>query len=107
LSSGDGHLDAYIITFRPLLLRPHFFPKFSLNLFQVRYAGRFVDPALEFCTGINFFVFQVALIPFEVVAFNVVLQFWTDKIPVSAVICIVLLAYAYSLLLCTFDVDID
>ncbi|KIM48743.1 hypothetical protein M413DRAFT_84991 [Hebeloma cylindrosporum] len=61
----------------------------------VRYSGRFVDPALEFCAGVNFFVFQAALIPFEVVAFNVVLQFWTDKIPVAAVICSVLLAFAF------------
>jgi amino acid transporter len=73
----------------------------------VRYAGRFVDPALEFCAGVNFFILQVALIPFEIVAFDVVLQFWTDKIPVAAVICILLLAYAYSSLLCAFEVDID
>ncbi|KAF9484673.1 general amino acid permease AGP2 [Pholiota conissans] len=59
----------------------------------VRFADRFVDPALGFCTGVNFFVFEAILIPFEVVAFNIVLHFWTDKIPVVAVICIVLLAY--------------
>ena len=107
LSSGDGYLDSYIITLRLLLLRPYFFLKFSFNLSQVRYAGRFVDPALEFCAGVNFFILQAALIPFEIAAFTVVLQFWTDKIPAAAVICIMLLAYAYSLLLCTFEVDID
>ena len=68
----------------------------------MRYAGRFVDPALEFCAGVNFFVFQAALIPFEIVAFNVVLQFWTNKIPVAAVICTVLLAYGYGLLFLHF-----
>ncbi|KAJ6525661.1 general amino acid permease AGP2 [Mycena capillaripes] len=60
----------------------------------VRFAERFVDPALGFCAGINFFVFEAALIPYEVVAFNLVLQFWTDKIPIAAVITFVLVCYA-------------
>jgi yeast amino acid transporter len=62
---------------------------------QVRFADRFVDPALGFCAGINFFALEASLVPFEVVAFNVVLQFWTDKIPTAAVISFVLVAYAY------------
>ncbi|PPQ91429.1 hypothetical protein CVT25_014317 [Psilocybe cyanescens] len=61
----------------------------------VRYADRFVDPALGFCAGVNFFVFEAALIPFEIVAFNLILQFWTDKIPTAAVICIVLACYCF------------
>ncbi|KDR73612.1 hypothetical protein GALMADRAFT_622147 [Galerina marginata CBS 339.88] len=61
----------------------------------VRYADRFVDPALGFCAGVNFFVFETALIPFEMVAFNVVLQFWTDKIPTAAVICFLLVCYCF------------
>ncbi|KAF7294780.1 General amino acid permease [Mycena indigotica] len=61
----------------------------------VRFADRFVDPALGFCAGVNFFIFEAALVPFEVVAFNLVLQFWTDKIPISAVIAFVLLCYAF------------
>lgn len=58
-----------------------------------------MDPALGFCTGINFFVFEAILIPFEMVAFNIVLHFWTDKIPVAAVICAILVLYTliYSL----------
>ncbi|KAF9053050.1 general amino acid permease AGP2 [Panaeolus papilionaceus] len=60
----------------------------------VRYADRFVDPALGFCAGVNFFIFETALIPFEIVAFNVILQFWTDKIPVVAVIIFMLVAYS-------------
>ncbi|CAK5277619.1 unnamed protein product [Mycena citricolor] len=59
----------------------------------VRFADNFVDPALGFTSGINFFVFEAALVPFEVVAFNLVLQFWTDKIPVTAVIVFVLVCY--------------
>ncbi|RDB21097.1 General amino acid permease AGP2 [Hypsizygus marmoreus] len=60
----------------------------------VRFADRFVDPALGFCAGINFFALEAFLVPFEVVAFNLVLQFWTDKIPIAAVIVFVLVAYA-------------
>ncbi|KAJ7510085.1 general amino acid permease AGP2 [Mycena galericulata] len=60
----------------------------------VRFADSFVDPALGFCAGINFFVFEAALVPFEVVAFNLVLQFWTDKIPIAAVVTFVLVCYA-------------
>ncbi|TFK42322.1 general amino acid permease AGP2 [Crucibulum laeve] len=60
----------------------------------VRFADRFVDPALGFCAGINFFVFEAALIPYEIVAFSVVIRFWTDEIPVVAIICFVLLCYA-------------
>ncbi|KAJ4497910.1 general amino acid permease AGP2 [Lentinula lateritia] len=59
----------------------------------VRFADHFVDPALGLCAGVNFFIFEAALIPFEVTAFNVVLQFWTDKIPLVAVICFLLLCY--------------
>lgn len=60
----------------------------------VRFADRFVDPALGFCAGINFFALQASLVPFEVVAFNLVLRFWTDKIPLVAVILFVLVSYA-------------
>ncbi|KAF5386794.1 hypothetical protein D9615_001606 [Tricholomella constricta] len=45
----------------------------------VRFADHFVDPALGFCAGYNFFALQAALVPFEVVAFNLVLQFWTKS----------------------------
>jgi yeast amino acid transporter len=59
----------------------------------VRYADRFVDRALGFSAGYNFFALQATLIPFEVTAFNLVLKFWTDKIPIEAVICFMLLSY--------------
>ncbi|KAF9469325.1 general amino acid permease AGP2 [Collybia nuda] len=61
----------------------------------VRFADRFVDPALGFSAGYNFFALQAALVPFEVVAFNLVLQYWTDKIPLVAIIVFVLLSYAF------------
>lgn len=63
---------------------------------QARYADRFVDPALGFVAGINFFVYEAILIPFEVTAFNLVLHFWTDKIPVEATISFVLVLYVYA-----------
>ncbi|KAG7092687.1 hypothetical protein E1B28_009020 [Marasmius oreades] len=59
----------------------------------VRFADRFVDPALGFCTGVNFFLFEAFLIPFEITAFNIILHFWTDKIPLIAVIFFMLVAY--------------
>lgn len=61
----------------------------------VRFADHFADPALGFCAGINFFVFEAMLIPFEIIAFNVVITFWTDKIPIVAVILFVLIGYGY------------
>lgn len=61
----------------------------------VRYADRFVDDALGITAGINFFIFEAALVPYEVVAFNVILQYWTDKIPTAAVIVFVLVTYAF------------
>ncbi|KAF8695440.1 hypothetical protein AX14_001820 [Amanita brunnescens Koide BX004] len=59
----------------------------------IRFADHFVDPALGFAMGINFFVFEAILIPLEVVAFNVVLRFWTEKVPTAVVVVIVPVAY--------------
>ena len=44
--------------------------------------------------GINFFLFELVIVPFEVVAFTVLLRFWTDKVPTAVVVVIVLGAYA-------------
>ncbi|KAF5331175.1 hypothetical protein D9619_005352 [Psilocybe cf. subviscida] len=59
----------------------------------VRFADRYVDPALGFAAGINFFVFQAALIPFDMTAFGLVLEFWTDKVPTVAVIIFLIMSY--------------
>ncbi|KAF8891280.1 general amino acid permease AGP2 [Infundibulicybe gibba] len=59
-----------------------------------RFADRFVDPALGFASGVNFFIYEAALVPFEVVAFNIILHFWTEKIPIAAVIVFILISYA-------------
>ncbi|KAG6277476.1 hypothetical protein E4U47_007169 [Claviceps purpurea] len=60
----------------------------------VRFAGRYVDEAFGFAAGWNFFIFEAALVPFEVVACNFILHFWTEAIPTAAVIIIVIILYA-------------
>lgn len=62
----------------------------------IRIAGYWFDDALGFMVGWNFFFFEVFAIPYEIAAVNLVLTYWTDKIPVAAVCaaCIILYAYA-------------
>ncbi|KZT43077.1 general amino acid permease AGP2 [Sistotremastrum suecicum HHB10207 ss-3] len=59
----------------------------------LRFADHFVDEAFGFAAGINFFFFQAVQVPFEVTAVNLLIQFWTEKIPVWAIILIVLTLY--------------
>ena len=61
----------------------------------IRFSGRFVDDAFGFAAGWNFFVFEAALVPFEIVACNVIIGFWSDVVPTGAIIAIVLVLYAY------------
>jgi amino acid transporter len=61
----------------------------------VRFAGRYVDEAFGVAAGYNFFIFEAALVPFEVTACNMIINYWTDVIPVSAIIVIVLVLYVY------------
>ncbi|KAI1453551.1 amino acid permease/ SLC12A domain-containing protein [Annulohypoxylon moriforme] len=58
----------------------------------IRMAGYWVDDALGFCAGWNFFLFQIIVIPFEITALSLVLSFWSENIPVAAICggCIVL-----------------
>ncbi|ESK87643.1 general amino acid permease [Moniliophthora roreri MCA 2997] len=59
----------------------------------IRFAEHFVDPALGFIAAVNFFVNMAINVPFEITAFNLTLHFWTDRIPIVAVIFFVLLCY--------------
>lgn len=59
----------------------------------IRYAAKWVDPALGFTAGWNFFLFQASFIPFEITFVNILLRYWTDAIPVAAVCAICLVAY--------------
>jgi amino acid transporter len=59
----------------------------------VRMAGKWVDEALGFAAGYNFFFYEALLIPFEITALNLVLSFWRDDIPVWAVCIAVIILY--------------
>ena len=59
----------------------------------IRFAGRYVDEAFGVAAGYNFFVFEAALVPFEVVACNVIIHYWSDVVPAGGVIAIVLVLY--------------
>ncbi|KAJ7626942.1 general amino acid permease AGP2 [Roridomyces roridus] len=60
----------------------------------VRFADRFVDEALGVCSGVNLVLTMGLGIPYETVAFNLMLNFWTDKIPVAAVVVFIIVLYA-------------
>ena len=60
----------------------------------IRFADRYVDEAFGVAAGYNFYLFEAFLVPFEIVACNFIIQFWTDKIPTAAVITFVIVAYA-------------
>lgn len=59
----------------------------------IRFAGRYVDPAFGFAAGWNFFIFEAAMVPFEITACNVIIHFWSDAVPVGAIIAIMLVLY--------------
>lgn len=60
----------------------------------IRFSGRYIDEAFGFAVGWNFFVFEAALVPCEIVACNLVLHFWTDTVPAVAVIVCTIALYA-------------
>lgn len=64
----------------------------------IRLAGRWVDDALGFCAGWNFFFYQALLIPFEVTALNLVLSFWNERVrdpgPTAGICAAIIVAYA-------------
>lgn len=51
----------------------------------IRMAGHWVDDALGFCVGWNFFLYLIIVIPFEITALSLVLSFWSPNIPVGAI----------------------
>lgn len=60
----------------------------------IRFAGRYVDEAFGVAAGYNFFVFEAMLVPFEIVACNVIIHFWSDIVPAGGIIAIVIVCYA-------------
>lgn len=63
----------------------------------VRLAGYWVDDALGFIAGWNFFLYEALLIPFEITALNLVLSFWDESItnpgPTAGTCAAVIVAY--------------
>ena len=59
----------------------------------IRMAGKWVDGAWGFMAGWNFFLYEALLIPFEISALNLVLTFWSDKIPVAAICAACIVTY--------------
>lgn len=64
----------------------------------VRLAGHWVDDALGFMVGWNFFLYEALLIPFEISALTLVMSYWSDKIaepgPTAAICIGCIIAYA-------------
>ena len=61
----------------------------------IRLSGRYVDEAFGVAAGYNFFVFEAALVPFEIVACNVIIHYWSNIVPAGGVIAIVIFLYGY------------
>lgn len=68
----------------------------------IRLAGHWVDDALGFLAGWNFFFYQAFSIPFEITAINMSMTFWTDEVtkpgPTAAICAAVVVCYAWVLL---------
>ncbi|KAI1823971.1 general amino acid permease [Xylaria intraflava] len=60
----------------------------------VRLSGFWVDDALSFAMGWNYFFLMAFNIPYEITAIHVLLTYWTDKVPVAAVVVAALVIYA-------------
>ena len=63
----------------------------------VRHAGHWVDEALGFVAGWNFFLYEVFLIPFEITALTFVISFWsadaTNPGPTAGICAAVIVVY--------------
>ncbi|KAJ6027818.1 hypothetical protein N7499_001278 [Penicillium canescens] len=60
----------------------------------IRFGSEWVDGALGFAMAWNFFLNMAFLVPFEMVAMNIMITFWTDKVPVEAIIVAMIVLYA-------------
>lgn len=60
----------------------------------IRMAGKWVDDAFGFMAGWNFFFYEALLIPLEITALNLVLDFWRKDIPAGAVCAACIVLYA-------------
>ncbi|KAE8389409.1 amino acid transporter [Aspergillus alliaceus] len=64
----------------------------------IRLAGYWVDDALGFVAGWNFFFYEALLIPFEITALSLVMSFWNSNVtepgPTAGVCVAVIICYA-------------
>ncbi|KAF7590699.1 hypothetical protein BBP40_002535 [Aspergillus hancockii] len=64
----------------------------------IRLAGYWVDDALGFLAGWNFFIYEALLIPFEITALSLVMSFWNSEVtnpgPTAGVCAAVIACYA-------------
>jgi amino acid transporter len=56
-------------------------------------AGKWVDEALGFMAGWNFFLYEALIVPFEITALHLVLSYWSEHIPVLAVCLVTIFLY--------------
>ncbi|KAJ5917129.1 Amino acid/polyamine transporter I [Penicillium verhagenii] len=72
----------------------------------IRLAGKWVDDALGFMVGWNFFFYEALLIPFEISAFTLVVSFWSDKVtepgPVAGLCAAIVVILIFALFFFTF-----
>jgi amino acid transporter len=59
----------------------------------VTLGSRWVDDALGFAMSWNFFIKEALLVPYEIVAFSVLLQYWTDAVPGAAMVVAISACY--------------
>lgn len=61
----------------------------------IRFGSEWVDGAIGFAMAWNFFLNMAILVPFEIVAVNIMITFWTDRVPVEAIIVAMIVLYAF------------
>lgn len=59
----------------------------------IQHAGKWVDEALGFMVGWNYYIYISLGVPFEMVSTSIILGFWRDDIPIAAVICVMIVLY--------------
>ena len=60
----------------------------------IRFGSEWVDSAIGFSMAWNFFLNMAFLVPFEIVAMNIMITYWTDSVPPAAIIVAMIVLYA-------------
>ncbi len=59
----------------------------------IQHATKWVDESWGFMVGWNYFIYMALGIPFELVSTSIILGFWSDNIPIVAVILVLMFIY--------------